>query len=80
MTPQQEAAEIFLRVFNALARASGKRLSAAMATDVRRACELLGGVGDELDAALEDAPRASPGEQAVPVEVERWKASRGAQR
>jgi hypothetical protein len=66
MTPAEEAAQIFTRVFEALARRSGKTLSQTTRADITRACELLANGGEELDELFEDLPpRRSPGEQAV---------------
>lgn len=88
MLPSDEAAEIFIRLFEALARRSGKTLNERSRADIRRACELLSHAGDELDDLLDElpppAPRVSLGEarpareyatQVLP-EVERWKAQR----
>lgn len=79
MSPTEEAAAIFIRMFSALARLHGKSLSAAMKDDLCRACELLGCAGDELDDLFEDipAPRRSPGEQAIDdPRFEAWRARR----
>lgn len=91
MDPVTEAAQIFIRMFEALARRSGKTLNARSKEDIRRACELLASAGDELDDLLDELPPPSPrvslGEarpareyatQVLP-EVERWKAQRDRQ-
>ncbi len=64
--PHEESAQILTRVFEALARASGKTLNARTRADIGRACELLASGGAELDALLDDlAPRVSPAERAA---------------
>ena len=79
MQPHEEAAAIFLRVFESLARQSGKTLSQATRQDIGRACELLTNAAADLDV-LEDLPtlpRRSPGEQAIGDErFEQWRARR----
>jgi hypothetical protein len=81
-TPTEEAAAIFTRIFEALARQNGKTLSAGTRAGIGRACELLTHAGEELDALLEDLPtppRRSPGEAAIEPgwdEFERWRAER----
>jgi len=65
MAPADEAAAILIRVFEALARASGKTLNARTRADIERACELLASAGAELDDLLDDLPRVSPAEAAA---------------
>ena len=52
--PQDEAAEIFIRMFEALARRSGKTLNPRSRADIARACELLSRAGQELDDLLDE--------------------------
>lgn len=79
MTPHEEAAQIFTRIFEALARQSGKTLSATTRADIGRACELLA-TRDDLEPLLDDlpqAPRRSPAEAAIDRgwdDFERWRA------
>jgi len=68
MMPQQEAAAILIRVFEALARASGKTLNSRTRVDIERACTLLASAGAELDDLLDDAPsmpRYAPAEAMI---------------
>lgn len=62
MQPNDEAAEILIRVMESMARRMGATLKPATRDDIRRACELLSSAGYE---ALEDAPRVSPAERAA---------------
>lgn len=64
MTPQDEAAAILVRLFESLARASGKTLKSSTRADIKRACELLSSAGAEYDL-LDDLVRQSPGESAA---------------
>ena len=81
--PQDEAAQILTRLFEALARQSGKTLNARSREDIKRACELLSNASAELDDLLDDLPppkpKTTPAERwaAVPAEVERWREMRG---
>ncbi len=79
--PTDEAAQILTRLFEALARRSGKTLNERGRADVRRACELLSHAGAELDDLLDDLPEPRrPAREYTTVtlpEVERWKAQRG---
>lgn len=75
----EEAAQIFLRVFEALARQNGKTLSAKTREDVEQACSLLGNAAADLEVLedLTDAPRRSLGEYAVADErFQRWREER----
>jgi hypothetical protein len=59
IAPQDEAAAIFVRLFESLARASGKTLRSTTRNDIARACELLSQSGQEydlLDDLLEHTP------------------------
>lgn len=87
MNPQDEAAQILIRLFEALARRSGKTLNQRSRADIARACELLSHAGEELDDLLDElppAPRPAPehrpareyATQVLP-EVERWREQRG---
>lgn len=84
MNPTDEAAQILTRLFEALARRSGKTLNERSRADIARACELLSHAGEELDDLLEDLPppveRRTAREYATVTlpEVERWKEQRGA--
>jgi len=92
VTPQEEAAQILTRLFEALARRSGKTLNARSREDIRRACELLASAGEELDELLDELPPPPPrpapeyewkpareyATQVLP-EVERWKERRDRQ-
>jgi hypothetical protein len=51
--PHEEAARILCRVLEALARQSGKTLSAKTRAEVERACELLS-AGDDYSDLLDD--------------------------
>jgi hypothetical protein len=67
--PQEEAAQIFTRLFESLARANNKTLKPQTRADIARACELLAQGGGDLDL-LDDLlaatpPRATPGERAT---------------
>lgn len=85
MDPVSEAAQILTRLFEALARRSGKTLNARSREDIKRACELLASAGEELDDLLDELP---PPERApdyrpareyttqVLPEVERWREQR----
>jgi hypothetical protein len=83
-TPTQEAAAILTRIFESLARASGKTLKPTTRDDITRACELLASAGQELDDLLDDLPRVSPAEAAanfIPAEqidptYRQWRAER----
>jgi hypothetical protein len=79
-----EAAAIFIRMFEALARRSGKTLNERSRADITRACRLLASAGGELDDLLDDAPApAARPERAreystvsfepVPPEVTAWR-------
>jgi acyl-CoA reductase-like NAD-dependent aldehyde dehydrogenase len=79
-----EAAQILTRVFEALARQSGKTLNARTREDIQRACELLANAGGELEELLDDLPappRRSPAEAAIEADpgwqdFERWRNGR----
>jgi hypothetical protein len=81
-----EAAQILTRLFEALARRSGKTLNARSREDIKRACELLASAGEELDDLLDElppppapAPGYRPAREYSTVtlpEVERWKERR----
>lgn len=88
MDPVSEAAQILTRLFEALARRSGKTLNQRSRADIARACELLASAGDELSDLLDElppqAPPARPPEHrpardytTMPLEVERWREQRG---
>ena len=81
MTASDEAAQILIRVFEALARQNGKTLAQATREDIRRACDLLT-QGDGLEELLEDIPaRQSPGEQAInDPQFQKWRAARAGER
>ncbi len=79
-----EAAQIFTRLFEALARRSGKTLNTRSRDDIKRACELLAHAGAELDDLLDELPPAMPPARppqhrpardytTMPIEVERWR-------
>ena len=84
MDPVDEAALIFIRMFEALARRSGKTLNARSKADIRRACELLSHAGTELDDLLDELPpppapayRSARDYSTVTLpEVEDWKKRR----
>jgi hypothetical protein len=57
--PHEEAARILCRVLEALARQSGKTLSAKTRGEVERACELLS-AGDDYSDLLDDLLSAPP--------------------
>jgi hypothetical protein len=82
MTPQDEAAQIFTRLFEALARRSGKTLNARSRADIARACELLSHAGQDLSDLLDDLPPPRPAREystvsfEVPPEVDRWRVER----
>lgn len=84
MDPVTEAAQILTRLFEALARRSGKTLNARSREDIKRACELLASAGEELDDLLDELPPpARPPEMrpardytTMPIEVERWRERR----
>ena len=68
MTPEQEAAQILTRVFEALARANGKTLNKRTRSDIARACELLVSASGQYTELLDDLPtaaRMSPAEAVV---------------
>lgn len=83
MTPQEEAATIFTRLFEALARQNRKTLNERSRADIARACELLSHAGAELDDLLDDLPPPEPERRpardyaTVPIEVDRWRETRG---
>lgn len=64
MTPQDEAAAILTRVFEAICRVNNKTLNARTRADIARACELLSHAGGEYSELLDDLPRMSPAEAA----------------
>jgi hypothetical protein len=78
--PEAEAAAIFMRVFESIARLNGKTLAASTRADIIRACELLAQAAGGLDELLDDVPeppRRSPGEQAIDdPNFQRWRARR----
>jgi hypothetical protein len=82
MTPQDEAAEIFTRLFESLARRSGKTLNERGRADVRRACELLSQAGQSFEDLLDDLPPPPRRSEyttvnfEVPPEVDRWRERR----
>jgi hypothetical protein len=57
--PHEEAARILCRVLEALARQSGKTLSAKTRGEVERACELLA-TGDDYSDLLDDLLSTPP--------------------
>jgi hypothetical protein len=57
--PEAEAAAIFMRVFESLARLNGKTLSASTRADITRACELLAQAAGDLDV-LDDLGDPAP--------------------
>lgn len=59
MERSQEAAQILIRTFEALARQLGKRLSERTRADITRACELLA-AGDDYEDLLEDLLSTPP--------------------
>lgn len=61
-TPQDEAAAILTRLFEALARVNNKTLNARTRADIARACELLSHAGADLGDLFDELPRATPGE------------------
>lgn len=78
MNPTDEAAQILTRLFEALARRTGKTLNARSKADIARACELLSHAGEELDDLLDEVPPPPRREYStvsfeVPPEVERWR-------
>jgi hypothetical protein len=79
MDPVNEAAQIFTRLFEALARRSGKTLNVRSRADITRACELLSHAGQELEDLLDELPPRPAREYATQVlpEVERWREQRG---
>jgi hypothetical protein len=90
MDPVSEAAQILTRLFEALARRSGKTLNERSRADIRRACELLASAGEELDDLLDElpppaprpAPEHRPAREYATVtlpEVERWREQRDRQ-
>lgn len=82
MNPQDEAAQILTRLFEALARQNRKTLNERSRADIARACELLSHAGSELDDLLDDMPAPPPEYRpvreysTVPIEVDRWKERR----
>ncbi len=83
MDPVIEAAQVLTRIFEALARRSGKTLSKRSREEIYHACELLatGGLGDLLDDLPEPQPRprtaySTVNFETVPPEVERWRERR----
>ncbi len=79
LTPADEASALLTRLLNALARQSGKRLSAASQADVQRLVELLMYGGDELDTALDDLDEVAPARQVGDERFERWRTIRRAE-
>jgi hypothetical protein len=83
VTPQDEAAQIFMRLFEALARRSGKTLNKRSRDEITRACELLASAGAELEDLFDELPLPRPRSEyttinfEIPPEVDRWKAERG---
>lgn len=86
MNPTDEAAQILTRLFEALARRSGKTLNARSRDDIKRACELLANAGDELEDLLDELPaervtvnfqRPAREYAEPPDEVKRWREERG---
>lgn len=79
MSTHEEAATIFTRIFEALARQNGKTLSSATRADIGRACELLVNAGAELDDLLEDTlviPRRRPAADPEWERFEQWRMER----
>jgi hypothetical protein len=81
--PVNEASQIFTRLFEALARRSGKTLNVRSRADITRACELLSHAGQELDDLLDDMPPPRPVNdyatvsfEKVPPEVRQWREQR----
>jgi hypothetical protein len=88
MDPVTEAAQILTRLFEALARRSGKTLNARSREDIKRACELLASAGQELDDLLDELPPPARPPDYRPAreystitlpEVEDWKKRRDRQ-
>jgi hypothetical protein len=83
MTPQDEAAQIFTRLLEALARLNRKTLNARSRADIARACELLSHAGQDLSDLLDDLPPPRPANEyatvsfEVPPEVRQWREQRG---
>ncbi len=75
MSASEEAAQILTRVFEALARQSGKTLAAGTRADVLRACELLSTASAELDDLLEDLPEQRE-YVTTDANFERWRMQR----
>jgi hypothetical protein len=76
MSPTEEAAAIFLRVFESLARTAGKTLSQRTREDIEHACDLLANAAADLDV-LEDLPRQSPAEHAISdPNFQKWRTRR----
>lgn len=66
MRTDEEASQIFIRMFETIAASMGKRLKDTHKAEIRRACELLAtdGALTPLDD-LPPMPRVSPAETAV---------------
>lgn len=77
MSPTEEAAAVFTRIFEALARQNGKTLSARTRDDIEHACSLLSNAAADLDV-LDDLPE--PARRVSPVDADpdfqRWRARR----
>jgi hypothetical protein len=82
MDATSEAAQIFIRLFEALARQNRKTLNQRSRDDIKRACELLASAGAELDDLFDELPPPPPERRpasdytTMPIEVERWRARR----
>lgn len=81
IAPTEEAAQILTRLFESLARRSGKTLNERGRADVRRACELLSHSSEHYTDLLDDLPEPPPRRLArdyttMPIEVERWREQR----
>lgn len=76
MSPADRLADILIRLFNVSLRPQGKCLSAALCQQLRETIADAVANSDTIDALLDDLPRVSPGERAVPVEIEDWRRRR----
>ena len=82
IAPTEEAAQILTRLFESLARRTGKTLNERGRADVRRACELLSHAGEQYTDLLDDLPDPPPRTRpardytTMPIEVERWRERR----
>lgn len=63
MTPEQEAAQILIRLLDTIVAPMGKRLGEQHKDEIRRACALLS--VDGTMEPLDDLPRVSPAEAMI---------------